>query len=114
MKRAFQWAKARAKKKGIKFTLVEQNVQVALAEVANACAYCDIALNFQRTIKTRRDSPTLDRIKPELGYTPENLTVCCYRCNAIKNDATVADLRRIADRIDGVLSRRGQTHDCGN
>jgi hypothetical protein len=107
-KRAFGWAKARAKKKGLQFTLVLQDVQAALAEVLGYCPYCDVALHFQRTIQTRRDSPTLDRLNPKLGYVAANITVCCYRCNATKNDADVVELRKLADRIEGLLNRRSK------
>lgn len=42
-------------------------------------------------------SPTLDRLDPDLGYTPENVRVISMRANRIKNNATPAELRAVAD-----------------
>ncbi|WP_210240170.1 hypothetical protein, partial [Mesorhizobium sp. M2E.F.Ca.ET.154.01.1.1] len=45
----------------------------------------------------RNNSPSLDRIKPELGYVPGNIQVISTRANRIKNDATPDELRLLAD-----------------
>ncbi len=42
------------------------------------------------------NSPTLDRLDPALGYTPENVVVISARANQIKTDATVEELYRVA------------------
>lgn len=49
------------------------------------------------------DSPTLDRLIPELGYIKGNVRVISCRANRIKNDATVAELRRVADWLEQEL-----------
>jgi hypothetical protein len=71
------------------------------------CGYCETILNFRRTIKTRKDSPTLDRIVPRLGYIPKNIVVCCYRCNMTKNDATAAELRNLSEKVSDLVLQRG-------
>lgn len=44
----------------------------------------------------RRDnSPTLDRIRNELGYVPGNVAVVSYRANRLKSDASLDELRAI-------------------
>ena len=79
---------------------------VALDALNGACFYCDTPFNFQRDIKTRSDSPTLDRIIPSLGYVAKNVTICCYRCNQTKNDATPEELVRLATRVVQIVKDR--------
>lgn len=45
-------------------------------------------------------SPSLDRIRPELGYVPGNVWAISYRANQIKNDATLAELRAIVAGLE--------------
>jgi hypothetical protein len=52
---------------------------------------------------SRDRSPSVDRLKPELGYTPENCRIISNRANRIKNDATVQELRMIADWLEKEL-----------
>ena len=42
-------------------------------------------------------SPSVDRIKPKLGYTLKNLAILCWRCNNLKRDSHPAELQRVAD-----------------
>lgn len=49
-----------------------------------------------------RNSPTLDRIVPALGYVRGNIALICARANSIKNDATAAELRAVADWLDSL------------
>lgn len=43
------------------------------------------------------DSPTLDRFIPELGYIQRNVSILCWRCNNLKRDANINELRKIVD-----------------
>lgn len=49
--------------------------------------------------KTRPDSPTLDRILPELGYVKGNVAFLSYRANRIKDNGTMQEHYDIADFI---------------
>jgi hypothetical protein len=42
-------------------------------------------------------SPSLDRVLPMLGYVPGNVLVISNRANRIKNNATIQELRQVAD-----------------
>lgn len=42
------------------------------------------------------DRPSLDRIDPLIGYTPENTRIICTRCNRIKNSGSLEDHEMIA------------------
>lgn len=103
---AFHWAKDRARKKGIPFDLSKEDVIEALRESSNKCTYCSIELNFRRTISTRSDSPTVDRLICSQGYSRENIVVCCYRCNALKGDATPSEMITIATIAARIIGKR--------
>jgi hypothetical protein len=48
----------------------------------------------------RRGDPgsySLDRRNNDLGYVPGNVVVVSLRANQLKNDATVTELRQLAD-----------------
>lgn len=49
--------------------------------------------------KTRQDTPTLDRIMPELGYVKGNVAFLSYRANRIKDNGTMQEHYNIADWI---------------
>lgn len=42
------------------------------------------------------NSPTIDRVIPELGYTKGNVVVMSYRANTLKNNATLAEIELLA------------------
>lgn len=48
------------------------------------------------------NSPSLDRIVPELGYVPDNIAVISQRANRIKSDANADELRRVSDWLHSV------------
>lgn len=60
------------------------------------CACCRKKLDYStgRGLD-KRDSPSLDRWDNSQGYTLENTKVICYRCNELKRDATLAEMKVI-------------------
>jgi hypothetical protein len=91
-------AKARAKKRGISFELEECDIVVP-----DICPVLGIPLFFKE--KTHKkdvtpNSPSLDRIRPELGYVKGNVQVISWRANNIKRDATPEELRKVADYVN--------------
>jgi len=48
----------------------------------------------------RPDSPSVDRIRPELGYVPGNVAVISVKANFIKGNATAAEIRLVAEWLD--------------
>lgn len=53
------------------------------------------------------DCPSLDRLDPARGYTVDNVAWVSLRANRIKNDATLAELYRVADWCYEEHRRRG-------
>lgn len=51
------------------------------------------------------NSPSIDRLVPELGYTKENVRIISRRANTIKNCGTAAEHRMIADWMDKELQK---------
>lgn len=50
-------------------------------------------------IGPQADSPSLDRKDPAKGYVKGNVWVISYRANAIKQDATLAELLAFVTRL---------------
>jgi hypothetical protein len=43
------------------------------------------------------NSPSLDRLRPERGYTPGNVVVISHLANSIKHSATSAQVAQVAE-----------------
>lgn len=41
--------------------------------------------------------PSFDRIDTTKGYVKDNIDIICWRCNAIKRDATLEELEAIVE-----------------
>jgi len=84
--------RSRAKKLGIPFNLAREDIVVP-----DLCPVLGIALNRGGTgVKgARPDSPSVDRIRPELGYTKGNVRIISNRANTLKCNATIEELELI-------------------
>lgn len=60
---------------------------------------------FEKHNKISDKSPALDRLNPKFGYIKGNVVYISARANRIKYDATVEELRRIADWLEGATTR---------
>ncbi|WP_410212326.1 hypothetical protein [Phenylobacterium sp.] len=86
-------ARSRAKRAGVPCTITVEDIVVP-----SHCPVLGIPLARRLGRKGGCDqSPSLDRIVPELGYVPGNIVVVSRRANRIKNDASIDELRAIAD-----------------
>ena len=95
----------RAKKKGIEFNkeLFTTNYLMDRISKNPHCECCGKVLDmgYKKDGIQNDDSPSMDRIDSEKGYTLENTAILCWRCNKHKQDSTANELRMIADFIDG-------------
>lgn len=85
-----QNARARARVAGVPFTIEKADIVVP-----TNCPILGIPL-FRARRGGGDNSPSLDRIVPEKGYTPGNTIVISNRANRLKSDATIQELRDIA------------------
>ena len=84
-------AKKRAKKKGIEFNLLIEDIP----QVPEICPILGINIIANITNSPLDSSPSLDRINPLLGYIVGNVRIISNRANRIKADATLEELKLI-------------------
>lgn len=107
-RRLLYQARARATKAGIPFSIEEKDIFIP-----EACPILGIPL--YRGVKNRTDnSPSLDKILPNLGYKKGNVQVISWRANRMKNDASPADLLSFAKWViknaKTLSNRTAQSH----
>lgn len=94
-------ARSRALKKGLPFDLTEEDVLIP-----NFCPVLGIPLVRGSGLGGHRPgSPSLDRIRPELGYVKGNVIVISHRANSLKRDATIDELQSLAAFYSRYLPR---------
>lgn len=59
------------------------------------CPVLGIKLKYDNKRGYRPDSPSIDRIIPELGYVKGNVAIISFRANMIKSDAGVEELQKV-------------------
>ena len=64
------------------------------------CSCCGNPFVLARYQGRSNSSPSIDRLDGDVGYTKANSRLICFRCNALKSNASAAELRRIADWMD--------------
>ena len=83
-------AKNRSKEAGLAFDIKLEDIKIP-----SRCPLLDILL----VVGGGHNSPSLDRIDSAVGYTRDNVWVISWRANALKNDATLAELEMIVDGL---------------
>ena len=90
-----QRAKRRSKIKEITFDIVKEDIVVP-----THCPILGIPIKVNKGGRTASfDSPSLDRIVPTEGYVKGNIQVISYKANAMKNNATVDELKKFANWV---------------
>ncbi|WP_139375704.1 hypothetical protein [Sphingopyxis flava] len=85
-------AKRRARKAGIPFTITMDDIVIP-----SHCPVLGIPVFRMTGSKGGGDnSPSLDKINPNLGYVKGNVIVISGRANRLKADASIKELRDIA------------------
>lgn len=87
--------KGRANRSGLPFDLEKSDIVIP-----SHCPVLGIPL-FRNTGGKRptANSPSVDRIIPELGYVKGNIQVISQRANVMKNDASPDELRKFAEWV---------------
>lgn len=92
-----------SKKKGLDFNLTEGYLRDLWTGV---CPIFNIPIAIGLEGSGCHKSAHLDRLIPEKGYVMGNVTYICSRANMIKYNATVEELRLVADWIEGSLNEQ--------
>jgi hypothetical protein len=100
LKKYLNNARFRAIRENVKFNLVLQDlIDIATDECPIFHTPFVWGVSGLGKGKTRPDSPTLDRILPELGYVKGNIAFLSQRANRIKDNGTMQEHYNIADWI---------------
>ena len=88
----FMWssARCRSKSKGLPF-----DIEISDICIPDICPVLGIPIK-RDNIAVKDDSPSLDRIIPELGYVKGNIQVMSQKANTMKSNATPEELRTFA------------------
>jgi hypothetical protein len=84
--------KARCNRDGIRFTLTVDTVISMYLDQKGKCFYTDQEMSLG-TAETLRSVLSFDRVVPDGGYVIENVVLCTYRANAIKQDMSLEELQ---------------------
>ena len=94
--RAICWfVKARAKKKGLEFNLVESDIVIP--------KYCPVFPEIELHISeglASDNSPSLDRVDNSKGYVKGNVKIISNRANSLKSNGTVDEFKRLIEYIE--------------
>lgn len=92
-KSLWRGARERAKKKGIEFTITPEHIIIP--------EYCPVfglpIFSIAGGKKQNDNSPSIDRINNDKGYTPDNIVVVSLRANIAKNRFTMEELSKIVE-----------------
>jgi hypothetical protein len=91
----------RAKKFGVPFSLTLDSIQVP-----ERCPVFGFSLQIGSG-RPEYNSPTLDRIIPELGYVEQNVIVVSKLANGIKSSATPAQILAVGEFYSELVQSRG-------
>ncbi len=89
-KKMLNLAKARAKKRGLEFTITEDDI----LPFPDTCPVLGIPLR-KGAYSGDPNVRSLDRIDNSRGYVPGNVAVISRRANVLKRDATLDELRKL-------------------
>lgn len=91
--------RSRSKEGGIPNNLDESDIVIP-----ETCPVLGIPIE-RSTGKHSDNSPTVDRINPELGYVKGNVLVVSFKANRLKSNATVEELRKVYEFYAGMVAR---------
>lgn len=72
-----------------------------LAPFPLTCPVLGVPINWMNTGATANDSPSIDRMIPELGYTKGNVRVISQKANRLKGNASVDELEALLSYMRG-------------
>ena len=86
--------KNRSRKRGLPFNLTIEDIVIP-----KVCPVLNIPLYFTTTGQATDNSPSIDRVKPELGYVKGNVYVISKRANTIKSFGTIQEHEKVIEYL---------------
>ena len=86
-------AKIRAKKRGFDFDLDQQWI---IDNLPTKCPVLNTEITFLNNIGTHGNSPSIDRIDNNKGYTKNNVHIISWRANHLKSDGNPDELYKLS------------------
>ena len=87
-------ARESAKRQGIPFNLDESDIQIP-----SRCPVLGIEIQRADDLRTY-NSPSIDKLVPELGYVKGNVQVISWRANKLKGEGTAKEHRLISEWME--------------
>ncbi|MDB9799897.1 hypothetical protein OAB71_01300 [Candidatus Pelagibacter sp.] len=89
------------------FDLEPQDIKNKLNLAGSKCPVLGVDMEISKLGSKKNDlTPSIDRIDPKKGYVKDNIIVVSMRANRIKTDATVDEIRRVADFYEKLLKNK--------
>ena len=99
--------KKRAKLTGVPFNLKPIDIRKKLDLVGSKCPILGVEMKISKLGSKNNDlTPSIDRIDPKKGYVKDNIVVVSMKANRIKTDATVDEIRKVADFYEKLLNNK--------
>tara|TARA_A100001011_G_scaffold255695_1_gene263954 strand:- start:388 stop:924 length:537 start_codon:yes stop_codon:yes gene_type:complete len=96
--------KRRAKRQKVPFALTVEDMTNLLKNAGNICPVLGVKMTITELGSGDTDySPSFDRIYPKKGYIKGNIVIVSNKANRIKTDATVDEIRKVADFYEKLL-----------
>lgn len=103
--RLMQNAKHRANKNKLEYSLHIFDIEKRLNK--GCCEVTGIQFEFVQN-KRHPFAPSIDRIDPKKGYTPDNIQIVCWVYNAAKGDNTHEDVLKLSRALINKLVFRSK------
>lgn len=88
--------KSVCEKEGLEFDLTVEDLE----PFPLTCPVLGIPINWMSTGGTKNDSPSMDRVIPEKGYTKGNVRLISQKANRLKQNASLTELQAIIRYIN--------------
>ena len=89
------------------FDLEPQDIKDKLNLAGSKCPVLGVDMEISKLGSKNNDlTPSIDRIDPKKGYVKGNIIVVSMRANRIKTDATVDEIRKVANFYGKLLKNK--------
>ena len=97
----------RAKKQNVPFDLTVEDMKDLIKNAADMCPALGVKMEIAKLFANDSNySPSFDRIDPKKGYIKSNIVIVSNKANRIKSDATVDEIRKVADFYEKLLKNK--------